>query len=148
MKARRRFTWIILSQNAQVLGVSDGVLTLGISNPGARDSFGRGGSDEVLREAILQVAGAALRIDAILDPSAEGTGEAASPVAPRATAPRPRPAAAEAARQNLRPTQSAPTPGEPEEPVASRDDQDVDEAGGDHSELLAKHLGAELIAEE
>ena len=147
VKTRRRFTWIILSQNAQVLGLADGVLTLGISNAGARDSFGRGGSDEVLREAILQVAGVALRIEAILDPSAEGAPAPASPVAPRVAAPRP--SGAEAARANIRPTQSAASAqDEPDEPPASRDDEDVDEAGGDHSELLTRHLGAELIAEE
>ena len=32
--------------------------------------------------------------------------------------------------------------------VASRDDSDLDEDAASHTELLARHLGAEIIAEE
>jgi len=74
VKNRRRFTWILLSQNAQVIELRQGVLTLGIANAGARDSYSRGGSDEVLREAILTVVGATLRIDVIIDPGLDAAG--------------------------------------------------------------------------
>src|SRR5699024_613418 len=43
----RRFTWVMLNQNAQVIGISDDAITLGLVNAGARDSFVRSGSDEI-----------------------------------------------------------------------------------------------------
>ncbi len=79
VKNRRRFTWILLSQNAQVVEVREGVLTLGLANVGARDSFGRGGSPDVLREAILEVLGAALHINPIVDATAEAPAPSGSP---------------------------------------------------------------------
>ncbi|MFT4216694.1 MAG: DNA polymerase III subunit gamma and tau [Micropruina sp.] len=147
VKKRRRFTWILLSQNAHVVEVLDGVLTLGIGNPGARDSFGRGGSEDVLRESILQVTATQVSIT-VID---AGPGEAPppQPVAAAASPPaasRPSPAAAEA-RQNIRATSTAVEP-PPVEDEPSRDDLSVEEASANHDELLAKHLGAELIAEE
>ena len=42
VKGKRRFTWILLSQNAQVADVRDGVLVLAMSGIGARDSFAKG----------------------------------------------------------------------------------------------------------
>lgn len=92
VKNRRRFTWILLSQNAQVVEVREGVLTLGLSNVGARESFGRGGSPDVLREAILEVLGVALHIEPIVDASA----------APAAATPVPSPAAQPAPGRPLR----------------------------------------------
>ncbi|HEY3549373.1 MAG TPA: DNA polymerase III subunit gamma and tau, partial [Propionicimonas sp.] len=150
VKNRRRFTWILLSQNAQVVEVREGVLTLGLANVGARDSFGRGGSPDVLREAILEVLGAALHINPIVDATAEAPTPSGSPdpvAPPTSPVSPPRSQAAQAARSNLRATRSQATPPEPtEEP--SRDDAVVDEAGQSTDELLMKHLGAELIAEE
>ncbi|ROR54412.1 DNA polymerase-3 subunit gamma/tau [Luteococcus japonicus] len=67
VKSRRRFAWILLSQNAQVMDVRDGVLTLGFSNSGARDRFASGGSQDVLRDCMVQVMGADLRVEAIID---------------------------------------------------------------------------------
>jgi DNA polymerase-3 subunit gamma/tau len=150
VKNRRRFTWILLSQNAQVVEVRDGVLTLGLANVGARDSFGRGGSADVLREAILEVLGAALHINPIVDETAAAAAPASAPEPPpqpSSPASPPRSPAAEAARSNLRSTRSQATPPEPVvEP--SRDDAVVDDAGTSTDELLMKHLGAELIGEE
>ncbi|WP_446721046.1 DNA polymerase III subunit gamma and tau [Luteococcus sp. H138] len=67
VKSRRRFAWILLSQNAQVVDVRDGVLVLGFSNAGARDRFASGGSQDVLRDCMVEVMGADLRVDAIID---------------------------------------------------------------------------------
>ena len=150
VKNRRRFTWILLSQNAQVVEVREGVLTLGLANVGARDSFGRGGSPDVLREAILEVLGAALHINPIVDETAVAatTSGHPEPSTPPSSPPSPpRSEAAEAARSNLRATRSQATPPEPTiEP--RRDDAVVDDASTTTDELLMKHLGAELIAEE
>lgn len=67
VKARRRFTWMLLSQNTKVLGVHDGRLVLGFANQGARDNFLSGGSDEVLRQAMVSVIAASLHVEGVLD---------------------------------------------------------------------------------
>jgi len=92
-KARRRVTWIHLTQNAQVIAVDAKTLTLGFTNAGAKESFLAGGSDEILRQAAIDVVGAEWRIDAIIDPSAQpDTGRpvvrqpATAPVEPSAPA--------------------------------------------------------------
>ena len=74
VKNIRRFTWVMLSQNAQVSDLHDSTLTIGLTNAGARDSFGRSGSDEVLRQALRDVLGVDWRIDAVVDPTATGGG--------------------------------------------------------------------------
>ena len=73
VKGKRRFTWILLSQNAQVADVRDGTLTLAMANAGARDSFGRGGSEDILREALIVVLGVDFRIVTMVDVSAAPT---------------------------------------------------------------------------
>ncbi|MDF2257277.1 DNA polymerase III subunit gamma and tau [Streptantibioticus ferralitis] len=74
VKNRRRFTWILLSQNAQVVGFDGSTLQLGFANPGARDSFVNGGSDEVLRQAVSDALGVQWKIEAIVDPSGGAGG--------------------------------------------------------------------------
>ena len=73
VKNRRRFTWILLSQNAQVVGFDGSTLQLGFSNAGARDSFANGGSDEVLRQALHDAIGVQWKIEALVDPSGGGS---------------------------------------------------------------------------
>ena len=51
-------------------------------NAGARDSFLRGGSDEIVREALVRVLGVDWKVDAIVDPSTAPT-PAPSPPAGR-----------------------------------------------------------------
>nr|WP_246186775.1 DNA polymerase III subunit gamma and tau [Microlunatus speluncae] len=81
IKGKRRFTWILLSQNAQVIDLSDKTLVLGMTNAGARDSFTRGGNEDILTDALVQVLGAELRIEAIVDPGAN-PGGGAPPASP------------------------------------------------------------------
>jgi DNA polymerase-3 subunit gamma/tau len=153
VKNRRRFTWILLSQNAQIVEVRDSVLTLGLSNVGAKDSFGRGGSPDVLREAILEVLGIALHIEPIVDATAGPAPGASAPAAtaaepPASPASPPRSQAAQAARANLRPTRSQASAPEAEpEAEPTREDTVVEESAN-ADELMMKHLGAELIAED
>lgn len=92
-KARRRVTWIHLTQNAQVIAVDAKTLTLGFANAGAKESFLAGGSDEILRQAAIDVVGAEWRIEAIIDPSAQP--DAGRPVV-KQSATAPQPAATEA----------------------------------------------------
>lgn len=69
VKKRRRLTWSLLSASAQVLGLDEKVITIGIANAGARDSFIRSESDEILRQAFIDVTGLDRKIEAIVDPS-------------------------------------------------------------------------------
>ncbi|HEX6247518.1 MAG TPA: DNA polymerase III subunit gamma and tau [Nocardioidaceae bacterium] len=71
VKRKRRYTWILLSQNAQVAAVDDKTLTIALVNAGARASFVSGGSEEILRQAAIDVIGHDWRIEAIVDPSAK-----------------------------------------------------------------------------
>ncbi|MFN8190849.1 MAG: DNA polymerase III subunit gamma and tau [Nocardioidaceae bacterium] len=70
-KTRRRLTWIHLTQHAQVVAVDATTLTLGFSNAGARESFNKGGSAEIVRQAAIDVVGADWRVEAIVDPGAQ-----------------------------------------------------------------------------
>ncbi|HET6153391.1 MAG TPA: DNA polymerase III subunit gamma and tau, partial [Marmoricola sp.] len=85
VKEMRRFTWILLSQNAQVIGLDGGVLTVGFKTAGAKDSFVSGGSGEILRQAAIDVIGADWRVEAIVDPSAD-PGAGVAPVVTRSAA--------------------------------------------------------------
>ncbi|MBO1029989.1 DNA polymerase III subunit gamma and tau [Tessaracoccus sp. SD287] len=81
VKGRRKFSFILLSQNAQVGDVTDGLLTLVFANPGARDNFTSGGTNDVLRDSIIEVLGADLKIKPVLDESrGAGSPQARGPV--------------------------------------------------------------------
>jgi DNA polymerase-3 subunit gamma/tau len=69
VKKRRRLTWSLLSASAQVLALDDTIITIAIANPGARDSFIRSESDEILRQAFIDVTGLDRKIEAVVDPS-------------------------------------------------------------------------------
>lgn len=79
VKNRRRFTWILLSQNAQVTGFDGTSLQLGFVNAGARDNFVSSGSEDVLRQALAEQFNVQWKIDAVVDPS--GGGSAPPPAA-------------------------------------------------------------------
>jgi DNA polymerase-3 subunit gamma/tau len=70
VKKRRRLTWSLLSSSAHVLSVDENAITIGIVNAGARDSFTRSGSDEILRAAFVDVTGLDLKIECVVDTSA------------------------------------------------------------------------------
>jgi DNA polymerase-3 subunit gamma/tau len=145
VKGKRRFTWILLSQNAQVAEVRNGTLLLAMSNPGARDSFARGGNEDVLREAMVVVMGADFAVETMVDPSAiASTGSSRMPPAPEHQPAAPAPDSSKARSTNGVRNETA----EDRDAVASRDDSDLDEDAASHTELLARHLGAEIIAEE
>ncbi|MDY0813754.1 DNA polymerase III subunit gamma and tau [Kitasatospora purpeofusca] len=111
VKNRRRFTWILLSQNGQVAGFDGSVLQVSFINAGARDSFVSSNSDDVLRAALADALGVDWRIECIVDPSGGaggpgggpagagaapsggGGGWGASPARPAAPAPQMAPAA-------------------------------------------------------
>ncbi|MSY35744.1 MAG: DNA polymerase III subunit gamma/tau, partial [Actinobacteria bacterium] len=77
VKKRRRLTWSLLSASAQVLAVDETAITIGIFNAGARDSFVRSESDEILRKAFVDVVGIDRRIECVVDPSIDTNTPAA-----------------------------------------------------------------------
>ena len=94
----RRFSWALLSQNAQVMDVGGGVITIGLVNAGARDGFLRGGHDEILRQALIDELGVDWKVEAIIDGTAGAPVGRATPMAqPQEYATPPSRAASEAA---------------------------------------------------
>ncbi|HEU5046027.1 MAG TPA: DNA polymerase III subunit gamma and tau [Nocardioidaceae bacterium] len=175
VKDKRRYTWILLSQNAQVVAVDDKTMTVGLVNAGARNSFVSGGSDEILRQAAIDVVGHDWRIEAIVDPSAQpGTepqtrttrpavrpepedrpqqsGPVPDPAPAAPPAPKADPAAVATARGAIRETRAAGSAPDRHAPADSdqhvdRDDPDADDTGLDGAQLLARELGARVIEE-
>ncbi|MEU3792044.1 DNA polymerase III subunit gamma and tau [Streptomyces fructofermentans] len=78
VKNRRRFTWILLSQNAQVTGFDGTTLQIGFVNAGARDNFASSGSEDVLRQSLAELFNVQWKVEAVVDPS----GGSAPPAAP------------------------------------------------------------------
>ncbi len=122
VKLKRRYTWILLSQNAQIAAVDDKTLTIALVNAGARNSFSSGGSEEILRQAAIDVIGHDWRIEAIVDPSAQPGAEPALQVT-RPAVPDPAPDAAQDSSQHSAqdsaPAAPAPPAAQPE-PEAPR----------------------------
>jgi DNA polymerase-3 subunit gamma/tau len=139
VKGRRRFTWILLSQHAQVADVGDGALTLALANAGARDSFLRSGNEEILRQSLMDVLGVDWRVEAILDPSAGPGDRAGTPPPPTA------PAAGSAAETTE--AQPAPPPEAETDGDAHPDDPVVHSGSVEHTDLLVRELGAQVIEE-
>ncbi|MFD0571344.1 hypothetical protein ACFQ0T_21760 [Kitasatospora gansuensis] len=93
VKNRRRFTWILLSQNGQVAGFDGSTLQVSFINAGARDSFVGSNSDDVLKQALADSLGVDWRVECIVDPSGGTSGGVAAgggtpPTAAAAGAPR------------------------------------------------------------
>jgi len=69
VKRRRRLTWSLISASAQILSVDDKQITIGIVNAGARDSFIRSESEQILIDAFDEVTGIRRKIEVVVDPS-------------------------------------------------------------------------------
>ncbi|MEU8694622.1 DNA polymerase III subunit gamma and tau [Streptomyces sp. NPDC048665] len=167
VKNRRRFTWILLSQNAQVVGFDGTTLQLGFVNAGARDNFSGSGSEDVLRQALAEQFNVQWKIDAVIDPSGGSAppapggsgGGYGAPAAPRPAAPQPAPqapasppsgpaAAPAAPAPASRPTPAPePPPVAPEDDIPEDDDPDLDESALSGHELIVRELGATVVEE-
>ncbi|HUP99286.1 MAG TPA: DNA polymerase III subunit gamma and tau [Aeromicrobium sp.] len=146
VKEIRRFPWVVLSQNAQVTALDGDVLTIGLVNTGARDSFVSSGSLDVLRTALHDVLGVAWTVETVVDP----TSSPASAAGPAAQADRPRQpkkapvAVPESVRDAVKDGPSA----QPDDPdAAAHPDDPVLDSGLDPEQLLAAELGAKVIDE-
>jgi DNA polymerase III subunit gamma/tau len=147
VKGKRRFTWILLSQNAQVAELRNGTLLLAMSNAGARDSFARGGSEDVLHEAMVVVMGADFAIETMVDPSAAPSAGAARTQSTAMQPPAPPASVRDLPNSRVTNGVQQHTAEDPDA-VASRDDSDLEEGAESQTELLARQLGAQIIAEE
>jgi DNA polymerase-3 subunit gamma/tau len=147
----RRFAWIMLSQNAQVMGLDGQVLTIALVNTGARDSFISSGSSEYVQRALHEVLGVTWRIEAIVDPSArpgvpDDHDEPARPAAQAAAPQSPPVAVPDAVRQAMREQHTPETRVDPDA-SADRNDPVVEVEDLDPEALLSRELGAHVIDE-
>ncbi|MEV8088713.1 DNA polymerase III subunit gamma and tau [Streptomyces nigra] len=171
VKNRRRFTWILLSQNAQVAGFDGTTLQLGFVNAGARDNFASSGSEDVLRQALAEQFHVQWKIEAIVDPSGGGSAPPAPGGSPGfgggggapapgghggyggqsgqggSAAPRPAPAPSAAPAAPSAPSPApAPRPSAPEPPSVSLEDDIPEDDDPDLNESALS--GRELIVRE
>ncbi|MFF4583078.1 DNA polymerase III subunit gamma and tau [Streptomyces sp. NPDC001373] len=167
VKNRRRFTWILLSQNAQVTGFDGTTLQLGFPNPGARDNFASSGSEDVLKAVLAEQFQVHWKIDAVVGgggpaSSAPSYGAPAAPAyspppapayspppaqapAPQQQSPQPPPPQAAPAPQP--PAQQAPPPVAPEDDVPEADDPDLVDSALTGHDLIVRELGATVVEE-
>ncbi|MFF5337942.1 DNA polymerase III subunit gamma and tau [Streptomyces sp. NPDC013181] len=116
VKNRRRFTWILLSQNAQVTGFDGSTLQIGFLNAGARDNFASSGSEDVLRQALAEQFNAQWKIEAIVDPSG-GAGQPPQPPSGGQRPYTPPPAPQRPAAPAPQPYEQRPAPAQPPAPA-------------------------------
>ncbi|MER7914440.1 DNA polymerase III subunit gamma and tau, partial [Streptomyces sp. NPDC096068] len=174
VKNRRRFTWILLSQNAQVAGFDGTTLQLGFLNAGARDNFASSGSEDVLKQALAEQFNVNWKIEAIIDPSGGaapppaaanfgGRPVASAQASPPASAPAPSfqqappppvreaPAPARPAPEKAPSTPAytppAPQPVAPEDDVPEEDDPDLVDSALSGHDLIVRELGATVVEE-
>jgi DNA polymerase-3 subunit gamma/tau len=78
VKKRRRLTWSLLSTSAQIISLDAEVITIGMVNVGAKDSFIRSDSDVILSNAFEEVTGVRRKIAVTVDTSITATTMAQS----------------------------------------------------------------------
>ncbi|MEU9255803.1 DNA polymerase III subunit gamma and tau, partial [Streptomyces sp. NPDC048270] len=168
VKNRRRFTWILLSQNAQVTGFDGTTLQLGFPNPGARDNFASSGSEDVLKAVLAEQFQVNWKIDAVVAggapaplQSSPSYGAPAAPApayspppppqAPSSSAPAPQYQPPQQHQQSAPapqpPVQQAPPPVAPEDDVPEEDDPDLVESALTGHDLIVRELGATVVEE-
>jgi DNA polymerase-3 subunit gamma/tau len=77
VKRKRRLTWSLLSASAQILSVDNEQITIGIVNAGARDSFIRSESEQILIDAFIEVTGIKRKIEVVVDASTTTNNQSA-----------------------------------------------------------------------
>lgn len=172
VKNRRRFTWILLSQNAQVAGFDGTTLQLGFPNAGARDNFASSGSEDVLKAVLAEQFQVNWKIEAVLGGGAQPLSpvSASSYGAPPAPAYNPPPQQAPAPQQQAQqpyqqqpqqpqqaqqsyqqqpppPVHQAPPPVAPEDDVPEDDDPDLVDTALSGHDLIVRELGATVVEE-
>ncbi|WP_329196876.1 MULTISPECIES: DNA polymerase III subunit gamma and tau [unclassified Streptomyces] len=164
VKNRRRFTWILLSQNAQVTGFDGTTLQLGFPNVGARDNFASSGSEDVLKAVLAEQFQVHWKIDAVVgggggQPVGPGPGPYTPPAAPapppsQQPPTQPQQPAYQPPQQHQQappapqqPAYQPPPPVAPEDDVPEEDDPDLVESALTGHDLIVRELGATVIEE-
>ncbi|MFF3428903.1 DNA polymerase III subunit gamma and tau [Streptomyces sp. NPDC002602] len=166
VKNRRRFTWILLSQNAQVTGFDGTTLQLGFPNVGARDNFASSGSEDVLKAVLAEQFQVNWKIDAVVGGGGApvpAMGSYSAPAAPAYSPPPPQQQApapqqpSQPASYQQPPQQSAPPPQPPErqapppvsleDDVPEEDDPDLVDSALTGHDLIVRELGATVVEE-
>ena len=127
LKGYSRVAWMSFSTSAPI-SLSGGDLAVAVGDAGTVKGVRNSGHDERLRQAVLDVMRADVRIDVVLAPDRTGTVPAATSAPASASVPAPT---------------AAPSAPEPDAP--SMDDPDVDDASG--VDLVMRELGATQIGE-
>ncbi|MFV0633931.1 DNA polymerase III subunit gamma and tau [Demequina sp.] len=78
---RRRVTWSMISQSAQVASLTGGVLTLGFDNAALAGRFNGSSHAENVALAVRETLGLHVRVEAIEAPRGPGAAQAAAPAA-------------------------------------------------------------------
>ncbi|MFD9338686.1 DNA polymerase III subunit gamma and tau, partial [Streptomyces sp. NPDC060028] len=160
VKNRRRFTWILLSQNAQVAGFDGTTLQLGFPNAGARDNFASSGSEDVLKAVLSEQFQVNWKIEAVVGGGSPAPLQTSSYAAPPASTYSPPPAQQSPAPQYQPqqqppqsssapqpPVQQSPPPVAPEDDVPGEDDPDLIESALTGHDLIVRELGATVVEE-
>ncbi len=165
----KKVTWLMLFEKVTVASVDAERLVVAFPDGGSLKAFTAGGSsprhDAVLRDAVADVLGLSLAVDAVLDPSRAATGPSstsrpragsppqAPPAANESRMPRPRPDTAATAARAAAQVAGTDSPG----PAAARTaaspgdlpnpdlDPDADDSGLSEEDLLARELGATVV---
>ena len=135
---KRRVTWAMVSQSAQVASIEQGVLTLSFDNAALAGRFNGGAHAENVALAVRETLGLQVRVEGAVGPSGAPPAPPPSSTArPSTSAPSPRGDAAS-------PAADAPSP--PDEDVSDNDDSAPDShlAGAD---VVAQMLGGTVIKE-
>jgi DNA polymerase-3 subunit gamma/tau len=139
----KRTPWSLISQQAAVIDVSDGVLTLAFRQPSLRDTFVRREDFQAnLRAAMADVLGVELRVEAIVDPAVQSGLTA--PAGAERSADR---QSEELPAPITRPVVPQRTPDQPLDDDVSPDDPDHVDDSLSERQLLERALGAKVIEE-
>ena len=130
VKRHRRYSWMILLDNAQIAALDGRVRTVAFSSEGAKRAFTQSGSPDILQLALIEKLGVDWQVETIIDP-----GRRAAASTPDATV---------AASSGSSGRQAAPSLIADEE--VSADDELVGD-GESGADLVQRMLGARKIGE-
>jgi DNA polymerase-3 subunit gamma/tau len=123
VKRHRRYSWMILLDNAQIAALDGRVLTVAFSSEGAQRAFTQSGSPDILHLALIEKLGVDWQVETIIDP-----GRRAAAPTPTTTS-TDRPAFVTAAHEEV------------------SDDDEIVGDGESGADLVQRMLGARKIGE-
>jgi hypothetical protein len=132
LRELRKTPWTFIKDNTEPIALSGDVLVLGVRSARLRDTLAsRDDYTAYLQQAIREVLGRSLRVDAVVQPGGSGTPRTSSGSAARGSGGGAAPAA------------TAPPPATPQPAEADPTDDVLDDVSG--ADLLTRELGASVI---